>query len=130
MPAPMPTMKNHKNTDNSDWNLSRKVSKAIVAFDGVSSRYKTRHDRMKDRLIGRNAGREGLLGIIMEITVKLLPVPENSQVMLTEFGDVQGAADAVADMVVRALHDFIDDNPPAYLAAKAKAQAEGLDWVQ
>lgn len=39
-------------------------------------------------------------------------------------------ADAAADMAIRALHDFIDDNPPAYLAAKAKAQAEGLDWVQ
>lgn len=44
--------------------------------------------------------------------------------------DGDSDADAVADMVVRALHDFIDDNPPAYLAAKAKAQAEGLDWVQ
>lgn len=44
--------------------------------------------------------------------------------------DEDSDADAVADMVVRALHDFIDDNPPAYLAAKAKAQAEGLDWVQ
>lgn len=39
-------------------------------------------------------------------------------------------ADAVADMVVRELHDFIDDNPPAWKKAKAKAQAEGLDWVQ
>ena len=38
--------------------------------------------------------------------------------------------DAAADMAIRALHDFIDDHPPAYLAAKAKAQAEGLDWVQ
>jgi shikimate kinase len=36
----------------------------------------------------------------------------------------------VADMVIRQLHDFIDDNPPAWKAAKAKAQQEGLDWVQ
>jgi shikimate kinase len=36
----------------------------------------------------------------------------------------------VADMVIRQLHDFIDDNPPAWKAAKAKAQEEGLDWVQ
>mmetsp|Transcript_25424 Transcript_25424/g.73544 ORF Transcript_25424/g.73544 Transcript_25424/m.73544 type:complete len:170 (+) Transcript_25424:809-1318(+) len=39
-------------------------------------------------------------------------------------------ADAAADAVFRSLHDFLDDNPPAYLKAKAKAQAEGLDWVQ
>ncbi|EED90459.1 predicted protein [Thalassiosira pseudonana CCMP1335] len=39
--------------------------------------------------------------------------------------DVEGAADAV----VRALHDFIDDNPPAWKVAKAKAQSDGLDWV-
>jgi shikimate kinase len=36
----------------------------------------------------------------------------------------------VADTVFRQLHDFIDENPPAWKLAKAKAQAEGLDWVQ
>mmetsp|Transcript_3745 Transcript_3745/g.7864 ORF Transcript_3745/g.7864 Transcript_3745/m.7864 type:complete len:301 (+) Transcript_3745:87-989(+) len=34
-----------------------------------------------------------------------------------------------ADACIRALHDFIDDNPPAWKQAKAKAQADGLDWV-
>lgn len=34
-----------------------------------------------------------------------------------------------ADMCIRALHDFIDDNPPAWKQAKAKAQQDGLDWV-
>ncbi len=36
----------------------------------------------------------------------------------------------VADKCIRALHDFIDENPPAWKQAKAKAQADGLDWVQ
>jgi shikimate kinase len=36
----------------------------------------------------------------------------------------------VSDKCIRALHDFIDDNPPAWKQAKAKAQADGLDWVQ
>ena len=36
----------------------------------------------------------------------------------------------VADMVIRQMHDFIDDNPPAWKVAKVKAQSEGLDWVQ
>lgn len=34
-----------------------------------------------------------------------------------------------ADKCIRALHDFIDDNPPAWKQAKEKAQANGLDWV-
>ena len=36
----------------------------------------------------------------------------------------------VADLIVKELHDFIDENPPAWKMAKAKAQSEGLDWVQ
>lgn len=36
----------------------------------------------------------------------------------------------VADEVMEAMHNFIDDNPPAWKKAKAKAQSEGLDWVQ
>jgi shikimate kinase len=36
----------------------------------------------------------------------------------------------VADEVIEMMHNFIDDNPPAWKQAKAKAQAEGLDWVQ
>jgi len=38
--------------------------------------------------------------------------------------------DQVADIVVKELHNFIDENPPAWKLAKAKAQIEGLDWVQ
>ena len=37
---------------------------------------------------------------------------------------------SVADVVFEELHNFIDDNPPAWKMAKAKAQDEGLDWVQ
>ena len=36
----------------------------------------------------------------------------------------------VAFCVVKDIHDYIDENPPAWKLAKAKAQAEGLDWVQ
>jgi len=34
------------------------------------------------------------------------------------------------DLILRTVHDFIDDNPPACKKAKAKAQEEGIDWVQ
>ena len=36
----------------------------------------------------------------------------------------------VANKIVYELHNFIDNNPPAWKLAKAKAQAEGLDWVK
>jgi len=39
-------------------------------------------------------------------------------------------ANDVADLVIKELHNFIDENPPAWKKAKAKAQEEGLDWVQ
>lgn len=38
--------------------------------------------------------------------------------------------DAVASKIVLDLHNYIDDNPPAWKLAKQKAQEEGLDWVQ
>mmetsp|Transcript_19395 Transcript_19395/g.26617 ORF Transcript_19395/g.26617 Transcript_19395/m.26617 type:complete len:306 (-) Transcript_19395:287-1204(-) len=44
--------------------------------------------------------------------------------------DGEMSAEDVADKVVQDLHNFIDENPPAWKIAKAKAQAEGLDWVQ
>jgi len=48
------------------------------------------------------------------------------RIEVTEEMDEEAAADAI----VRDLHDFIDSNPPAWKKAKAKAQSEGLDWVQ
>jgi len=44
-------------------------------------------------------GSEGLLGIIVEITVKLLPKPEKAQVVLAAFDDVEKAGRGVADII-------------------------------
>ena len=44
-------------------------------------------------------GSEGMLGIIMQITVKLLPRPPVARVMLGAFKAVQDAADAVAGVI-------------------------------
>lgn len=38
--------------------------------------------------------------------------------------------DMVASKIVLDLHNYIDENPPAWKLAKQKAQEEGLDWVQ
>lgn len=44
-------------------------------------------------------GSEGLLGIIMEVTVKLLPKPDLAQVMLAAFSSVEEAGAAVAQII-------------------------------
>jgi shikimate kinase len=53
---------------------------------------------------------------------------EQADVRIKVTGDMD--ENAVADAVIRELHDFIDNNPPAWKIAKAKAKAEGLDWIQ
>lgn len=44
-------------------------------------------------------GSEGLLGIIMQVTVRLLPVPPTARVLLAAFASVGDAADAVAGVI-------------------------------
>jgi glycolate oxidase len=44
-------------------------------------------------------GSEGLLGIVTEITVKLLPKPEHAQVVMAAFDDVEKAGNAVAGVI-------------------------------
>ncbi|MFQ5468712.1 MAG: FAD-linked oxidase C-terminal domain-containing protein [Gammaproteobacteria bacterium] len=50
-------------------------------------------------LLALMTGSEGLLGIIVEVTVKLLPVPEQTQVLLAAFDDVSNAAQSVASII-------------------------------
>lgn len=44
-------------------------------------------------------GSEGMLGVIVEITVKLLPCPQTTRLILAAFDDVQRAGDAVSEIV-------------------------------
>jgi len=48
-------------------------------------------------------GSEGLLGIIIEVTVKLLPLPERAQVVLAAFDDIEKAGNAVADIIAHGI---------------------------
>jgi glycolate oxidase len=50
-------------------------------------------------LLALMTGSEGMLGIIVEITVKLLPIPEFAQVALAAFDDVAKAGTAVGDII-------------------------------
>jgi len=84
-------------------------------------------------LLALMTGSEGMLGIITEITVKLLPKPERAQVVMAAYDDVKKAGAAVGDIIaagiipaglemmdqlaIRAAEDFVHAGYP--LAAEA-----------
>ena len=50
-------------------------------------------------LMALMTGSEGMLGILTEITVRLLPIPERAQVVLAAFDDIGKAGQAVGDII-------------------------------
>jgi glycolate oxidase len=50
-------------------------------------------------LLALMTGSEGMLGVVTEVTVKLLPRPEHAQVVMAAFDDVEKAGDAVANVI-------------------------------
>ena len=86
-------------------------------------------------LLALLTGSEGMLGIITEITVKLLPIPERAQVLLAAFADASKAGEAVGaiisagiipaglemmdNLAIRAAEDFVKAGYPTEAAALA-----------
>ncbi|MGR9114889.1 MAG: FAD-linked oxidase C-terminal domain-containing protein [Gammaproteobacteria bacterium] len=54
-------------------------------------------------LLALLTGSEGLLGIVVEVSVKLLPIPERAQVLLAAFDDISQAGEAVASIIAAGL---------------------------
>ncbi|MDO6414715.1 FAD-linked oxidase C-terminal domain-containing protein [Sphingomonas sp. BIUV-7] len=50
-------------------------------------------------LLGLIVGSEGLLGVVTEVTVRLLATPETAKALLMGFATVQGAGQAVAEII-------------------------------
>jgi glycolate oxidase len=83
-------------------------------------------------------GSEGMLGVITEITVKLIPKPETAQVALASFGDIGKAAEAVAEVIaagiVPAGMEMMDKITTgaveAYLHAGYDTEAEAILLVE
>jgi len=50
-------------------------------------------------LLALLTGSEGMLGIVTEITVKLIPIPEKAQLVMAAFDDVLKAGNAVANVI-------------------------------
>jgi glycolate oxidase len=92
-------------------------------------------------LLALATGSEGMLGVVVEVTVKLLPIPQRAQVALAAFDDVETAGQAVADIIaagilpaglemmdnpaIRAAEDFVHANYPTAAAAILLCEVDG-----
>ena len=92
-------------------------------------------------LLALMTGSEGLLGVITEITVKLLPKPEAANVILAAFDDVATAGQAVSNVIaagilpaglelmdnaaIRAADDFLHAGYPRDAAAILLCEIDG-----
>jgi glycolate oxidase len=70
-------------------------------------------------------GSEGMLGVVVEITLKLLPIPECARVIMGVFDDVEKAGDSVASIIAEGIipagAEMMDN--PAIRAAEEFVQA-------
>ncbi|CAK15948.1 glycolate oxidase subunit GlcD [Pseudomonas entomophila] len=94
-------------------------------------------------LLALFTGSEGLLGIVTEVTVKLLPRPLVARVLLASFDDVGQAGRAVAEIIaagiipgglemmdnlaIRAAEDFIHAGYPVDAAAILLCELDGVE---
>ncbi|MCB1774201.1 MAG: FAD-binding protein [Gammaproteobacteria bacterium] len=92
-------------------------------------------------LLALVTGSEGMLGVVVEVTVKLLPIPQRAQVAMAAFDDVETAGQAVADLIaagilpaglemmdnpsLRAAEDFVHAGYPTDAAAILLCEVDG-----
>ena len=94
-------------------------------------------------LLALITGSEGLLGVIVSITVRLLPIPERAQALLAAFDEIERAGAAVADLIgsgvipaglemmdnhaIRAAEDFVHAGYPVDAAAILICELDGTN---
>jgi glycolate oxidase len=92
-------------------------------------------------LLALITGSEGMLGVVVEVTVRLLPRPERAQVLLAAFASVEAAAEAVARIIgagvipaglemmdnpaIRAAEDFVHAGYPVEAQAILLCELDG-----
>ena len=93
-------------------------------------------------LLALTMGSEGMLGVVTEVTVKLLPVPPDKRVLLAAFAAVEAAADAVGAIIaeglvpaglemmdapaIRAAEDFVHAGYPTDAEALLLCELDGV----
>ncbi|MBK5351176.1 glycolate oxidase subunit GlcD [Pseudomonas sp. TH41] len=94
-------------------------------------------------LLALFTGSEGMLGVITEVTVKLLPKPQSAKVLLAAFDSVEKAGRAVGDIIaagiipgglemmdnlaIRAAEDFIHAGYPVDAEAILLCELDGVE---
>jgi glycolate oxidase len=93
-------------------------------------------------LLSLIVGSEGMLGMIVEVVVRLLPIPEQATVVMAAFENVQQAGEAVAAVIasgiipggfemmdnaaIRAAEDFVHAGYPVDAAAILLCELDGI----
>ncbi|TCT19681.1 FAD-linked oxidase C-terminal domain-containing protein [Thiobaca trueperi] len=88
-------------------------------------------------------GSEGMLGVVVEVTVKLLPIPERAQALLAAYADVEQAGRAVGAIIaagiipaglemmdgpaIQAAEDFVHAGYPTDAAALLICELDGTN---
>ncbi|HET8791703.1 MAG TPA: glycolate oxidase subunit GlcD [Modicisalibacter sp.] len=94
-------------------------------------------------LLALFTGSEGMLGVITEVTVKLLPKPQSAKVLMASFDDIEKAGKAVGDIIaagiipgglemmdnlaIRAAEDFIQAGYPIEAEAILLCELDGVE---
>ncbi|WP_404298597.1 glycolate oxidase subunit GlcD [Halomonas sp.] len=94
-------------------------------------------------LLALFTGSEGMLGVVTEITVKLLPKPESAKVLMASFDDIEKAGNAVGaiiaagiipgglemmdNLAIRAAEDFIGAGYPVEAEAILLCELDGVE---
>ena len=114
----------------------------MVTPEGEILRLGGRHlDAGHYDLLGLMTGSEGLLGIVTEVTVRILPKPQSARALLIGFASVTGASACVAEVIaagiipagmemmdgpaIRAAEDFVQAGYPLYVAALLIVELDG-----
>jgi len=94
-------------------------------------------------LLALLTGSEGMLGVVVEALVKLLPIPERAQVVLAAYSSIEAAGKAVADIIaegilpaglemmdnpaIRAAEDFVHAGYPTEASAILLCEVDGTN---
>jgi len=99
----------------------------MVTIDGEVMRLGGKHfDSAGYDLLGVMVGSEGMLGVVTEVTVRILPKPPSARALLIGFSTVEGAGDCVAAVIGQGIipggMEIMDR--PAVAAAEAFVHAD------
>ena len=114
----------------------------LVTIEGEILRFGGKHfDASGYDLLGVIVGSEGMLGIVTEVTVRVLPTPPGARALMIGFPSVEGAGDCVAAVIgagiipggmemmdrlaIQAAEDFVHANYPLDVEALLIVELDG-----